>query len=195
MKRKIYREDILDAGQELMFLNGYGSTGIKDITDEVDIPKGSFYNHFSSKEEFGLEMLQRYCDRGLAWHRRTLLENKEGTPLERLETLYASSIEGYEARMEHKYGCIMSNFSAEMADVNEAFREVLDKEFNEIQSIIEECLNQAIEEGELNIKTDTKEMAHFILNSWHGALVRMKSTGDIAPLNTFKDNIFSMLKR
>ena len=60
VKRKIYREDILKAGVELMHLHGYAATGIKDITDRIKIPKGSFYNHFKSKEEFGLEIIDYY---------------------------------------------------------------------------------------------------------------------------------------
>ena len=72
MRRKIYKEDILEAGRELIFSKGYNDTGIKDITDMVSIPKGSFYNHFSSKEDFGLAVLQAYMDNGLEVHKKDI---------------------------------------------------------------------------------------------------------------------------
>ena len=77
MKRKIYREDIIEAGRSLMFANGYNHTGIKEITEKISIPKGSFYNHFSSKEEFGLEVVKEYMKNGLKVHRKNLLDKSK----------------------------------------------------------------------------------------------------------------------
>lgn len=77
MKRKIFRKDILKAGRDIMFLNGYNATGIKEITDSIEIPKGSFYNHFTSKEAFGLEVLQNYTDNGINWHKKSLIQTKK----------------------------------------------------------------------------------------------------------------------
>ena len=37
-----------------MFMEqGYHGTGIQEVVDKVGIPKGSFYNYFKSKEDFG----------------------------------------------------------------------------------------------------------------------------------------------
>lgn len=40
---------------------GYHGTGLK-ILESVQIPKGSFYNYFSSKENFGAEVIQYYIE-------------------------------------------------------------------------------------------------------------------------------------
>jgi len=192
MKRKIYREDIIEAGLELMFLHGYNATGIKEITQSIGIPKGSFYNHFSSKEEFGLEVVKFYCDRGLNWHRKELLSG-ELSPIKRLNAFYSDVIASYENEMDCKLGCVMGNFSLEMADVNESFRALLDSEFNKFEEVITQCLKEAQEKGELGDEIDPALMGGFILNSWHGALVRMKSTGTIKPLKDFKSLIFQHL--
>ena len=69
LNRKIHKKDILNAGPQLMFTNGYYATGIKEITESIEIPKGSFYNHFSNKEEFGLEVVKMYCDNGLEMYK------------------------------------------------------------------------------------------------------------------------------
>jgi len=192
MKRKIYRENILQAGQEIMFLNGYNATGIKEITNKVNIPKGSFYNHFSSKEEFGLEMLQNYCDSGVAMYQTALIDSDLNS-IERLDAFFNKLIKLYKEECNCKLGCIMSNFSVELADTNEKFRTILDTEFNECEAIIVECLKQAQAEGSVSENMDCSLIGSFLLNSWHGAIVRMKSTGTTKPLDDFKSTVFSKL--
>lgn len=185
MRRKIHREDILNAGLDLMFLQGYNGTGIKDITDRIEIPKGSFYNHFSSKEEFALEVVKNYCDNGIKLYQQTLLKS-DLPPLERVDEFFKKITENYRASYEYKLGCIMSNFSAELSDTNEKFRSLLDQEFDRCESIIAECLQQAQAEGSLDKDLDIQHLAGYILNGWHGALVRMKSTGNVKPLEVFR---------
>ena len=130
MRRKIYREDIINAGRELMFTRGFNDTGIKDITDMINIPKGSFYNHFSSKEEFGLEVLKAYMANGLEIHKMRLLDAQK-SPKQRLLDFYDGMIKEYRTVLDFKLGCMMSNFSTEMADINENFRQLLDRGFRE----------------------------------------------------------------
>ncbi len=193
VKRKIHKEDILKAGLDLMFLNGYSATGIKEITEKVNIPKGSFYNHFASKEEFGLIILQQYCDNGAVMYKRRLQDNSM-TPLERLDKFYSVMIENYRDVVKCKLGCIMGNFSGELADVNEKFRQLLDKEFDSLESIITGCIKEGQEAGEINTSLDPATLGSFLLNGWHGALIRMKSTGTVKPLEDFKTMAFILLK-
>jgi TetR/AcrR family transcriptional repressor of nem operon len=35
----------------------YASTGVTEIVDEADVPKGSFYHYFPSKEAFDKQVL------------------------------------------------------------------------------------------------------------------------------------------
>ncbi len=189
VKRKIHREDILQVGMELMFLNGYHASGIKEITQRISIPKGSFYNHFKSKEDFALELLQNYCDNGRAQY-ISYLSDASYKPVERLRRLFSSFIDGY-ANMDYKLGCLMGNFSIELSDVNDQFKKLLSVEFDKFEQLIVDCLNEAVEQGQLNAKADTPTIGACILNLWHGALVRMKSTGDEKPLRDFYNLIFN----
>lgn len=192
VKRKIHREDILQAGLDLMFLNGYNATGIKDITDKIEIPKGSFYNHFSSKEDFGLEVVKTYCDRGAVMYEQRFLHS-DLPPVKRFESFFDTLIAAYETDMNCKLGCVMSNFSAEMADVNERFRILLDDEFTRLQLIMEQCITQGQEDGSIDSSQASSDLAQFVLNGWHGALVRMKTTGTSEPLKNFKDLILTRI--
>lgn len=175
-----------------MFLNGYNATGIKDITDKIEIPKGSFYNHFSSKEDFGLEVVKTYCDRGAVMYEQRFLHS-DLPPVKRFESFFDTLIAAYETDMNCKLGCVMSNFSAEMADVNERFRILLDDEFTRLQLIMEQCITQGQEDGSIDSSQASSDLAQFVLNGWHGALVRMKTTGTSEPLKNFKDLILTRI--
>ena len=192
VKRKINREDILEAGLQLMFVNGYNATGIKEITETIEIPKGSFYNHFTNKEEFGLDVVKMYCENGVKMYEKAFLDKQFG-PLERVENFFTRLIAVYTNDLDFKLGCIMGNFSTELSDTNEKFRILLDEEFDKCENVISLCLQEAQENGDLNIKDDHKQIAAFILNGWQGAMLRMKTTGNSKPLEDFKELIMNKI--
>jgi AcrR family transcriptional regulator len=72
-RRARTRGMLIAAGRTLIGANGVGGLKIQDITAEADVGLGSFYNHFSSKEELVeavvVESLEELVDaEGLAAH-------------------------------------------------------------------------------------------------------------------------------
>jgi TetR/AcrR family transcriptional repressor of nem operon len=60
MESRTTRDHLLQVGLRRIRSMGYASTGVKDILDEADVPKGSFYHYFASKETFAKEVLELY---------------------------------------------------------------------------------------------------------------------------------------
>ena len=60
MKRIHNKEDIVQAGLDIVLSRGFNATGVEAILKQASIPKGSFYNFFSSKEEFALAIIDQY---------------------------------------------------------------------------------------------------------------------------------------
>src|ERR1700685_3972464 len=54
------RKRLLAAGLDLIHARGFAASGVKDITDAADVPKGSFYAYFPSKEAFAAAVLDAY---------------------------------------------------------------------------------------------------------------------------------------
>ena len=51
---------LLEVGLATLLERGYNATGIQDLLVATGVPKGSFYHHFASKEDFALQVLDRY---------------------------------------------------------------------------------------------------------------------------------------
>src|ERR1700743_1038049 len=81
------RENLIAVGLELMRKHGYGATGVQEILNAAGVPKGSFYHHFGSKEEFTTAVLERYVAFAGA-HSREVLGNTRQTPLRRLRRYF-----------------------------------------------------------------------------------------------------------
>lgn len=54
------RQGILDAGHRIMAAKGFSAVGLNEILTAASVPKGSFYNDFSSKDAFGEALLDDY---------------------------------------------------------------------------------------------------------------------------------------
>ena len=54
------RDRIIETGAEIIHRKGFNHTGIQEILTAAGVPKGSFYNYFKSKDEFGLEVIDYF---------------------------------------------------------------------------------------------------------------------------------------
>ncbi len=72
---------------EVLHRKGFSATSVEDITKAAKVPKGSFYNHFKSKEELAIVALDRYWQRVL--NSLDLLSDTKVVPLIRLKRYFA----------------------------------------------------------------------------------------------------------
>jgi TetR/AcrR family transcriptional repressor of nem operon len=185
------RYNLVQAGLRMIHAEGYAATGIQSIVESVDVPKGSFYNHFASKEAFGAEVIDAYFDRGLD-KLRTFLCNAEAAPLDRLEAYFDDRIDAFRAAGFVK-GCLLGNFSAEVADHSALLREHLVEQFGAWGRFFENCIAEAQAQGTVDDQFPAALLGRFVLNSWEGALLRMRAEQSDAPLIEFKEVVFGKI--
>ena len=53
------RQHILDTGRSIILGKGFSAVGLNEILATAQVPKGSFYHYFKSKEVFGEAMVER----------------------------------------------------------------------------------------------------------------------------------------
>lgn len=193
MKRKVYkREDIIQAGYDIIYHKGYNATSIRDITKEIGIPTGSFYNHFQSKEEFGEEVLAYYVQNNKDFLKKILLDDSN-PPVGNLKKFFKDIIEVQDKVLKCTKACLLGNMTMELADVSDSFQLQFKRGFQEFAMYFELCLQKAQEQGQLSKDEDCSRLAGFILNSWYGALIRMKADKSIVPMQVFYHYIFNKI--
>jgi TetR/AcrR family transcriptional repressor of nem operon len=184
---------ILEAGAEIIHLKGFNHTGIQEILTAAGVPKGSFYNYFKSKDDFGLQLIDYFVEYYTQFS-KDILEDRTIPPLERIRKLLEWFMGFFKAK-DYAYGCPIGNLAQEMGDLSPAFREKLKSALDSIVDIYSRLLAEAQQEGEIPQSLDVREAAYFLLSSWHGALVHMKAVKGPEPLENHIRFIFDRVLR
>jgi TetR/AcrR family transcriptional repressor of nem operon len=177
------REALIRCGVEVLTEQGFMATGIDGILKRVGVPKGSFYHYFSSKEAFGLAVLESYAGYFARRLDRWLLDTSL-SPLERLAGFVQHSKTSM-ARHHYRRGCLVGNMGQEVSVLPEGFREVLETVFLDWQRRLRACFEAAQQAGELPAHADCDELAAYFWIGWEGAVLRARLVQSDTPLNTF----------
>ena len=181
------QQKLLETGMEMLLRHGYNDLGVAALLEKTRIPKGSFYHHFSSKEDFALQVIDLYLNevhRGLD----QCLGDKGVPPLRRVRGFFEGTVQKY--RGEGYLGCLLGGLGQELSGVSETFRRKVEQCFNEIAGRIAVALQEAVDIGDLPQGTDTQKMAELLVNCWEGAALRMRLRRDPAPLMEMLDFYF-----
>jgi TetR/AcrR family transcriptional repressor of nem operon len=185
------REHLLEVGLKQLRSTGYTATGVKEILDLAQVPKGSFYHYFPSKEAFVAELFERYALQEGERAQR-ILGDTSVSPLKRLRLYFQELLSVFGQRGEIT-GCLLGAMSLEVADHNPVLQVKLQSMYTVWQAGIADVLRQAIKQGELKKNTKPEPLAEFLINSYEGALVRMKGEKSDRPLDTFLHFAFDVL--
>jgi TetR/AcrR family transcriptional regulator, transcriptional repressor for nem operon len=193
MARPSHKDKLLSEGLRLVHGRGFGASSVRDIVHAAGVPQGSFTNHFTSKEAFGLEILERYHAMTSAAVNATL-RNDALPPLRRLRAWIDGQLE-YLRKDDMRRGCLYGNFSAEASEESEAIRARVASVFAENQASVAHCLDAAIDAGELAPNTDVQDLAGFIVSSLQGAILVAKAQRSPVPVERFERLLFQHLLR
>tara|TARA_R110000787_G_C13440126_1_gene446320 strand:- start:754 stop:1350 length:597 start_codon:yes stop_codon:yes gene_type:complete len=182
------REQILEAGVSLLMQYGYHGTGLKRILDEVQIPKGSFYGYFKSKEDFIAEAITYYTE-GFLENLRGFLDNPSDNGFTALKKFYKSLI-NTKSNGDFNKRCLHGDMMGEVATVSDKFRDNLFRAVEEYVKLLEAGLESGQAHGELRKDLSARQMADMLFDSWQGALLRSKLTRSTAPLEECYEHLF-----
>lgn len=189
LKHELKADFLLEKGTELLWSKGYNATSVNDIVKAADVPKGSFYFYFDSKEDFAVKAIEKYFDFNFG-KINIILEDKTISPKERLFALYDFRASMLKDELDCKMGCMASNLGNEMADHNDKIRAVINNKEQLILGIITNIIKEAQELGEIKSKVKAADLAAFIEDAGKGAMVSMKEMQSAYPI----DNFIKMLK-
>jgi TetR/AcrR family transcriptional repressor of nem operon len=182
MAKPNVKHQLVTASLDLLHSKGFNATSVQDITDAAGVPKGSFYNHFASKEALGLEVLQRYVDMATDVSRLLL---DDSVPARERICNYYTEMSRWNAAGSFERGCLLGNFSTELSQQIPAMRVQLQQAYDGTRVLLESVIADGQRAGDIGTALPPGELAAFIVDAWQGAVLRSKTEQNAAPLERF----------
>lgn len=173
-------ECLINAGLDLFLNQGYNATGIQQITDHAGVPKGSFYNHFASKEAFAAAIVNRYAENSeRAWQQ--MMASAPTEPMAVIRHVFEQML-NYHERAERPCGCLIGNFAAEIALSSDACRSSLIAAQIAWRDRLADLIRSAQNAGVVRDDIDAVALSEMTWSVWEGSLLRMKIERSIRPV-------------
>lgn len=186
------REKLLDQGAELLTEHGYHGTGLKKILDTIQVPKGSFYNYFESKEKFVAEIIDLYSENNIA-NLDAYIESAHGDPVATIRNLHFEIIA--EMDKHHRKGCLLGNLAAEIGSISEPCQAAMKRAISHWKRRFHSLFEQGQRQGLIRDDISTDALSDLLWSTWQGGLLRMKIDGGTAHLNLIVEVMFDKLLR
>lgn len=180
VKKELNRENLLNQGVALFMEQGYHGTGLQEILDAVKVPKGSFYNYFDSKEDFGAEVIQHYVEPFIS--RLSAHLDKTGTDALSAIRRYFDELIVELEQNEFKGGCLLGNLMGEIGSTNLVCQQSLQSAVRRYRELLQSGFAKAQQQGTVRTDKTAEEMADLLINTWQGALLRMQIEKSSAPI-------------
>lgn len=185
------RNTLIRLGIALLSQQSFMNTSIESLLAQQNVPKGSFYYYFESKEAFGHEVLSNYADYFAKRLDRHFL-NQSLTPLQRIVAFVEDAKQGM-AKHKFKRGCLVGNFGQEINVLPVSLSARLNVVLLSWQDRLSDCLQEAQLRGELDTNADCDQLAAFFWIGWEGAVLRTRITATNEPLSIFLRGFLAVL--
>lgn len=161
-RKKQYNEvEVLEKAMNLFWKNGYKTTSMQMLEQEMGINKFSIYSSFGNKHSLFLESLKQYKSRV-----NTVLKKfKNGTNgIYDIKTFFYDSVRS-NFKKENEKGCFLTNTYNEFCETeDELVKEQMDTFMNSLKEIIIEKLQMDSNKS----KETVLKQANYLLLAKHG---------------------------
>lgn len=185
------REHLLVTGERLCLRRGFTGMGLSELLKTAQVPKGSFYHYFRSKEAFGVAMLERYYA-GYLQQLTAHFENTSGNYRDRILAYYRGLMN--QACFDgHISGCLTVKLSAEVCDLSDDMHAAMDNGVQQVINLLVTTLEKGREEKALVFLGDAMSNAQILYSLWLGANLQAKILCSIAPLESAIEHVKTII--
>jgi TetR/AcrR family transcriptional repressor of nem operon len=185
------RDNILAVGQRIMSGKGFSAVGLNEILTEAKVPKGSFYHYFGSKDAFGEALLAHYFEDYLADMDACLAQ--PGASMAQRLLQYFDMWRANQSFLDCQGKCLAVKLAAEVADLSEAMRAVLNHGTAAIVARLEAAIEAGVGDGSLAIDASARQVAASLYQLWLGASIMVKIVRDVGPFDAAMASTRAML--
>ncbi|AWE48430.1 TetR/AcrR family transcriptional regulator [Streptomyces nigra] len=188
------RNKILTAARSLLERRGYSALGVAEICKTAEVPKGSFYYFFESKEALALTVIdEQWAAEKRDWEG---VLGGDAEPLERLRQLFEATENRQRNGQEScgvVSGCMFGNLTLEMSNQTDAVRERLQQIFEAQVDMVEATIVEAKERGEIAV-AEPREAARSVVAQLEGQVLFAKLYNNTSQLSSLWPNCLALLR-
>lgn len=163
------RQDILHKAAILFNEKGYATTSMQDITQVTGIQRGGIYNHFTNKETLAVETFDYACS--VLATRLMQGVSAEPTAVGQLKAIATTFADFYSQNPLFPCGCQVLNTAVEAKRQMLPLRQKAQDAMTQLQKLIVEKAQQAIDQGELPEYMPTDALAAVFISTLEGAML------------------------
>lgn len=175
------RQSILDTAKPIILGKGFSAVGLNEILCAADVPKGSFYHYFKSKELFGEALLDSYFNDYLS-QLDSLLSRPGLCAADRLMSYWREWLET-QASGDIDGKCLAVKLGGEVSDLSEPMRNALRRGTHRVIERLAQCIAEGIADGSLPTDLDVPRSAQTLYEMWLGATLLTKIRRDRSALD------------
>ena len=176
------REHLLATGEQLCMHRGFTGMGLSELLKTAEVPKGSFYHYFRSKEAFGVAMLERHY---VGYHQRLAqhFAHGSGNYRDRLIAYFQQTLNQFSQKGIIS-GCLTVKLSAEVGDLSEDMRSAMDRGASRVIALLAEALENGRRSRSLAFEGDALTQGQVLYALWLGANLQAKISRSALPLES-----------
>lgn len=176
------RNDLIRSGLELLTQNGFLATGVDAIVKNANVPKGSFYYYFKSKEDYAQTVLNAYD----SFFEHKLKNIYMNHPAHQWYVWKISSMMPVRGLKIQFYPRLPGwKYDAGESGASQSFIKVLQNILESWQALVAACLSDALSSGEISSNMNNTQLAAIFWSGWEGAVMRSKLYCSTEPVYDF----------
>ncbi|HSV39058.1 MAG TPA: TetR/AcrR family transcriptional regulator [Nocardioidaceae bacterium] len=186
-----HRDRLLRQGMRSFYALGFHGTTVDAILEASQVPKGSFYHHFGSKESFAQAVLDQYI---------TFQLDLIGKWADRDDLTASAQLEGYFDELVSVFvksgfqrACLAGKFSTELAPASDTFRTQLNAGFARWTDSLVALLSQGQKSGDIRDDRPVEELATTVLVLLQGGFVIALADHDDRSLDLVRTTLVAVV--
>ena len=167
-QREFDPNEVLQTAIELFWEKGYFDSSVDEVVRQSGVAKYGIYGTFGSKRELFKKALEQYAsDR----HRDIQSPiRKPGASLPEIQQFFKGAVELI-TQEDAPRGCFIVNTGVELGLRDAEIRDFVTNFFQETEKVMERCLTQAEELGQIEISSSISAMATYLVTEFRTALM------------------------
>lgn len=144
------RLQLVEAAFDLFYRKGVHAVGINEVLKISGVAKKTLYNHFSSKDELLLAVLEYRDDRFCEWLERACLEVVPAQASDRVLAVFDALDDWFNDRCEGLSpfrGCFFINVSGEYGDPNDPVYQQCALHKQRVRAIVQRLVSESVSPG------------------------------------------------